>query len=255
MPAALAVFVIGLRHGADPDHLAAIDNLTRNAHDARPRSSRFVGTLFAIGHSAMVLAMAALAAVIGSKLRHANDALEMAGSIAGIAVLLLMAVLNLIALARGASTTLRTRLLPKVLRDASHPLVALPLGALFGLGFETASQLVAYGAAFQSAHLRDGLLIGAAFCAGMICTDTFDSLFVARVVTTKAADALRARRVWIAVVTLVALAVATEKIAELLGYRALLDELTLSIITVLVLIGTATVLLLRGRPLARNSAP
>ncbi len=45
----LIVFVIGMRHGAYPDHLAAIDNLKRNANDKMPRASRFVGTLFALG--------------------------------------------------------------------------------------------------------------------------------------------------------------------------------------------------------------
>ncbi|MBV8171018.1 MAG: hypothetical protein JO219_03710, partial [Candidatus Eremiobacteraeota bacterium] len=62
------VFVLGLRHGADPDHLAAIDNLTRNSLGARERLSRFVGTLFAGGHSMMVLSIAALAGLLGSRL-------------------------------------------------------------------------------------------------------------------------------------------------------------------------------------------
>jgi high-affinity nickel-transport protein len=247
---ALAVFVIGLRHGADPDHLAAIDNLTRNASEQMPRTSRFVGTLFAFGHSAMILATAALAGLIGSRIGQASAALERAGAIASIAVLVLMAALNLVALARSRTTTLRSRLLPKVMREARHPLVALPVGALFGLGFETSSQLVAYGVAFSSGHLLDGVLVGAAFCLGMICTDTFDSIFVARVVASRRDPSSWARRAWILVVTVVALAVAAEECAQLLGVAPPVDELTLSAATVglLVVTGIAVALVARRRP-------
>jgi high-affinity nickel-transport protein len=246
-PAVLAVFVIGLRHGADPDHLAAIDNLTRNANDRMPRTSRFVGTLFAVGHSAMVLATAVLAAEVGARIGHLSDAFERAGALASIAVLLLMAVLNIVALARGQTATFRTRLLPRALREATHPLVAIPIGALFGVGFETSSQLVAYGAAFASTHVIDGFIIGGMFCLGMICTDTIDSLLVARVVTSGRANILNARRAWIAVVTLVALAVAGEETIEFLGYTPPLDELTLSAITVVTLLATAVFISARGR--------
>ncbi|GAC1415445.1 MAG: nickel permease [Candidatus Velthaea sp.] len=245
--AALAVFIIGLRHGADPDHLAAIDNLTRNASERMPRSSRFVGTLFALGHSAMVLAAAALAGVLGARLGHASTAVETVGRIASIVVLLVMATLNVTMLARGGSTTFRSRLLPRGLREATHVLVAIPTGALFGFGFETSSQLVAYGTAFSSAHLGQGMLIGASFCFGMICTDTVDSLLVARVVASGAAEARNARRAWIAAVTLVALAVAAQEIVELLGGAPLVDELRLSAITIAVLAATAAGIALGNR--------
>lgn len=235
----LAVFVIGLRHGADPDHLAAIDNLTRNCSERMPRSSRFVGTLFALGHGAMVLATATGAALLGARLEHVSAALERAGAIASIAVLLLMAGLNLATLARGATTTVRTRLLPRRLREASHPLLAVPTGALFGLGFETSSQLLAYGAAFSSAHALDGFLLGATFCLGMICTDTVDSVAVARVVGRRSAGELRARRVWIGTVTLIALAVAAQESLVLAGISPPVDELALSAITVALIAAAA----------------
>jgi high-affinity nickel-transport protein len=237
--AVLAVFVVGLRHGADPDHLAAIDNLTRNANDRMPRASRFVGSLFAVGHSAMVILTAVAAAALGARIGHISEPVERAGELASIGVLLLMAGLNITTLMRGGSTTLRSRLLPKTLRDATHPLVAIPIGALFGLGFETSSQLVAYGTAFSSTKMSAGLLIGAVFCLGMICTDTLDSLLVARVVTTNGESAQHARRWWIIAVTLVALAVAGEEIMTVLGYPPPFDEITLSAITVVLLGATA----------------
>lgn len=245
--APLVVFVMGLRHGADPDHLAAIDNLTRSASERMPRESRFIGALFAVGHSGMVLGTATLAAAFGSKVAHASHAMEEASAIASIVILLLIVALNVAALAHGNTAGSRGRFLPKPLREATHPLAAIPIGALFGVGFETSSQLVAYGIAFSSAHLLDGVSIGVAFCLGMICTDTFDSFFVARLVAAKKVDVSRARRPWIVVVTLIALAVAAERAAEYLGYAPPIDELMLSGTTVLVLIVTAFIVLVRTR--------
>ncbi len=245
---------MGLRHGADPDHLAAIDNLTRNASERMPRASRFVGTLFALGHAAMVLAIAMLAASVGSHVMATSSTLERAGSIASIVVLGAMVVWNLVTLALpSGSPPSRATFLPRALRDARHPLVALPIGALFGLGFETSSQLVAYGAAFSSAHASVGFAIGAAFCGGMIVTDTLDSLFVARIVGGNAAAA-RTRRPWIVVVTLVALAVAVLRISELLGGSPPFDEALLSAVTVALLAVTALALLVRERLRVGRSA-
>jgi high-affinity nickel-transport protein len=76
----LTVFVLGLRHGADPDHLAIIDNLTRNAYERHPHWSRYVGTLFAGGHSVMVLAIAALVGLLGEHLSTQARLIETAGS-------------------------------------------------------------------------------------------------------------------------------------------------------------------------------
>jgi high-affinity nickel-transport protein len=244
-----------LRHGADPDHLAAIDNLTRNASDRMPRASRFVGTLFAVGHAAMVLAIAMLAATLGSHVMATSGALERAGCIASIVVLGAMVVWNLVTLVRPSGTRpSRVSFVPRALRDARHPLVAIPIGALFGLGFETSSQLVAYGAAFSSAHASVGFAIGAAFCGGMIVTDTLDSLFVARIVGGDAAAAARARRPWLVVVTVVALAVAALRIAELLGGSPPFDESLLSALTVALLAITALALVLRERLRVARSA-
>lgn len=242
MSGELAVFVIGLRHGADPDHLAAIDNLTRNCGERMPRSSRFVGTLFALGHAAMVLATATGAALLGSRLAHLSAAVERAGAIVSVGALVLIAALNLATLARGARTSVRARLLPRQLREASHPLLAVPTGALFGLGFETSSQLLAYGAAFSSAHAVDGLFLGAAFCFGMICTDTVDSVVVARIIGLGDSREGRARRMWIGTVTLVALAVAVQEGLVLLGFPPPIDELALSAITVALIAAAALVI-------------
>ncbi|MBV8262347.1 MAG: nickel transporter, partial [Candidatus Eremiobacteraeota bacterium] len=95
---ALTVFVLGLRHGADPDHLAAIDNVTRNSVERSPRLARIVGTLFAGGHTVMVLALAALAGYLGTRLTAHSMLVEAIGTWVSIGVLLLLAAFNLVAI-------------------------------------------------------------------------------------------------------------------------------------------------------------
>src|ERR1700752_992766 len=97
----LTVFVLGMRHGADPDHLAAIDNVTRNAHGRAPITSRYTGVFFAAGHSAMVLALAVLFSILSARLAARAAWLETAGLWLSVIVLLAIAALNLRALLSG----------------------------------------------------------------------------------------------------------------------------------------------------------
>ena len=87
---AFAVFALGLRHGADPDHIAAIDNLTRNAFDERPRMSRFCGALFAGGHSVMVLGIATLVGILGKPLAAHGSLIESIGTWISIVILVMI---------------------------------------------------------------------------------------------------------------------------------------------------------------------
>ena len=138
---AFTVFVLGLRHGADPDHIAAIDNVTRNAYVKTPLLSRFVGTLFAGGHAVMVLSIAAVVGLIGSHVTTNSALIERIGTWVSIVVLLIVAGMNVRTLRSGGTqlTGARTRLLPRRLREGSSALLAIPIGLLFGFGFETSS--------------------------------------------------------------------------------------------------------------------
>ncbi len=229
---AFAVFALGLRHGADPDHLAAIDNLTRNTFDRRPRLSRFCGSLFAGGHSVMVLAIAALVGLLGTRLGTYGLLIETIGTWVSIAVLVLIACLNIRQLRDGESRPLgvKTRLLPRKLRDATSPFVAIPVGLLFGFGFETSSQIATYTVAFGA---RSGILgaicVGAMFCLGMLCTDTLDSVIVHRLVSDRSSLRASTMRIWLYSVTIVALAVAAYELAQVLGWRSPASDLTISV--------------------------
>ncbi len=233
---AFTVYALGLRHGADPDHLAAIDNLTRNSLERSPKFSRFIGTLFAGGHTVMVLAIAALVGYLGTRFVAQGTTIEAVGTWISIVVLVAIAAINIRQLRKGQNDRvfgLKTRMMPRALREGTSPWLAVPIGLLFGFGFETSSQIATYAVAFAAdAGVLGALLVGSMFCAGMVCTDTLDSLFIHRVVSYRAGDLPRLMRVWIWSVTIFAVAVAAYELAQVLGWKPPVSDLTVSIILV-----------------------
>ena len=245
-----AAFAIGLRHGADPDHIAAIDNLTRNSFSHRPWLSRFCGTLFAAGHSIMVMSIAAIVGILGSHLGPYAQLIENIGTWISIVVLVLIAGLNLYQLRKSPDRIVgvKTRLMPKVLREATSPWVAVPVGLLFGFGFETSSQIAAYSIALGiGSGLVGGLIVGAVFCLGMICTDTLDSVIVHRMVSDRASLRPGTIRVWISSVTIVALFVAAYECAQVLGWHSPVPDIYVTALIVGVLLAVFVYVFARTR--------
>ncbi|HEX3463196.1 MAG TPA: hypothetical protein VHS78_03970 [Candidatus Elarobacter sp.] len=249
-PGAFTAFVIGMRHGADPDHLAAIDNVTRNAYVRTPLLSRFTGTLFAGGHTVMVLAISALVGLLGTRFAAHGAAIERAGTWISIVVLLIVAAMNLYSLRRGGTrmSGAKTRLLPRSLREGSSAFLAIPIGLLFGFGFETSSQLAAYAVAFAAdAGVAGALLVGTMFSAGMICTDTLDSVLVHRLISYRSHRLPALMRVWIGAVTALAVAVALYEMAQVLGWHSPVGDLTVSAALVVALVAVFGYVFLRTR--------
>jgi high-affinity nickel-transport protein len=85
------VFLLGLKHGLDPDHLAAIDGLTRFNAERRPKLSRWSGLLFSAGHGVVVTMVAVLVATVATEWR-APSWLENAGTWISIAFLTLLGI-------------------------------------------------------------------------------------------------------------------------------------------------------------------
>jgi high-affinity nickel-transport protein len=233
---AFTVFALGLRHGADPDHLAAIDNVTRNAYAKTPLLSRFVGTMFAGGHSIMVLALSALVGLLGARFSSHGQLIETIGTWVSIVVLVGIAAFNVRQLSSGDTARLagaKTRLLPRALREGTNALLAIPIGLLFGFGFETSSQVATYAVAFGAgAGMWGAVLVGSMFCLGMIVTDTLDSVVVHRLISFRSERLPRVMRVWIVSVTVFALAVAMYEILQISGWQAPLSDLQVSAVLV-----------------------
>jgi high-affinity nickel-transport protein len=158
---------LGLRHGVDPDHLAAIDGLSRL------RPSRWNGVLFAIGHGILVTL---LAVGVGGLLART------VGRFAPW-LLILLGAINLWRLRK--PVTHRHRGFSRIAR--SSPLL---LGILFGAGFETASQL----SALVLAADMDPWVLGLVFSAGMMLVDGTDGYLASRTQSQAIAGGRRALR-------------------------------------------------------------
>lgn len=177
------VFLLGLRHGLDPDHIAVIDNLTMQAIDERPKTARWTGTFFAIGHSISVALVALSVAWLSGRFAWPSW-IGTAVDMMVITLLFTVGILNLRALLRPGTYVpagWRQRLVPASLRASSHPLAVVAVGIIFGLVFDTATQAAAWGTvAASGGGAGYALIVAGAFAAGMILIDTADSHVVAR---------------------------------------------------------------------------
>lgn len=207
------VFLLGLKHGLDPDHLAAIDGLTRFNAANRPRLSRWSGLLFSAGHGLVVTAIAVAVATVASEWR-APAWLEDAGAWISIAFLALLGVANLasvIGTPRGAPVRplgLRGRLFARFVR-AEHPVLVAAVGAAFALSFDTISQAVLFS--ITGSNIAGWLFaasLGLVFTAGMMATDALNGFWVSRMLERSGAQQAAASRVMGVAIGVVALAIA-----------------------------------------------
>lgn len=98
---AALVFLLGLKHGMDPDHLVTIDGMARFNAVRRPRLSRWSGLLFSLGHGAVVTLVAVIVATVARDWQ-APGWLEVTGAGVSIAFMLVLAVANVAAVFRAA---------------------------------------------------------------------------------------------------------------------------------------------------------
>jgi len=202
----VTAYTLGLRHALDADHIAAIDNTTRKlmADGQRPLS---VGFFFSLGHSTIVFALAFLFSLgvrgLGGAVEHQGSALHEATGVIGPLVsgsfLFLIGLLNLVILVsvvgafrgmRGSGDSVPDAPLPGVMnrfygrftRAVRKPWQMYPLGILFGLGFDTATEVallfIAAGAAASGLPFYAILCLPILFAAGMSLLDTIDGAFM-----------------------------------------------------------------------------
>jgi high-affinity nickel-transport protein len=206
----LTAYTLGMRHAFDADHIAAIDNTTRRltAAGQRPVS---VGFWFSLGHSSVVFALCLLLAFgvrsLVGQVEDDSSALQSATAVVGTAVsgvfLVAIGLVNLVVLARIAGVVRRmrrghdneeeleeqldrrgllNRLLRPVTKAVRRPLHMYPVGLLFGLGFDTATEVsllvLAGGAAAFALPWYAVLVLPILFAAGMSLLDTIDGCFM-----------------------------------------------------------------------------
>ncbi len=201
---ALMIYGLGLRHAVDADHIAAIDNVTRKLtqESQRPVS---VGFFFAIGHSTVVIFVAAVVAMAATtlsgfeQLRNVGATLSAAVSalflfaIAATNIAIFVSVYRTYRRVRrggadlddhpdtlGGNRGLLSRLLRPLFRLITHSWQMFPLGLLFGLSFDTATEVSMF--AISASQAANGISLGLIlifpllFAAGMTLVDTADGV-------------------------------------------------------------------------------
>ncbi len=206
LPTAFLAYTFGLRHAVDADHIAAIDNSTRKLMQDGQRPVA-VGMFFSLGHSTIVVGLTVLVAISAGIVSDIPAAQEIGGLI-GTAVsgtfLLVIGFINLVVLrdiwrmfrtvSAGGSYSeesledylnnrgLLARLLRPAMRLIRKSWHMYPLGVLFGLGFDTASEVALLGLAATSGagHLPVllVLILPALFAAGMCTIDATDGILM-----------------------------------------------------------------------------
>lgn len=203
----LLAYGFGLRHAVDADHIAAIDNVTRKLMQEGGRPVA-VGFFFALGHSTVVLLVAIAVAATAAAMQGQFDAWKGIGGIvstsASALFLFLIAAMNIVIL-RGIwrafrqvrhgggydphdldlllnSRGLLARVFRPVFRLVSQSWHMLPVGFLFGLGFDTATEVSLLG--ISAAEAAKGVSVWAVlvfpvlFAAGMSLVDTTDGVLM-----------------------------------------------------------------------------
>jgi nickel/cobalt transporter (NiCoT) family protein len=206
----VTAYTLGLRHAFDADHIAAIDNTTRKlmAEGKRPMS---VGFWFSLGHSTIVFVLALLFAVgikaLDGPVRERSSGLHNVTNWIGTGVsggfLYLIAALNVVILvgilrvfremrtgrydeaeleAQLNARGLMNRVFGRFTNTITRPWQMYPLGLLFGLGFDTATEVallfLAAGAAGAGLPFYAILCLPILFAAGMSLLDTIDGSFM-----------------------------------------------------------------------------
>ncbi|MGW0210023.1 HoxN/HupN/NixA family nickel/cobalt transporter [Streptomyces sp. NPDC003233] len=205
----VTAYTLGMRHAFDVDHIAAIDNTTRKlmADGKRPIS---VGFWFALGHSTVVVLLAAgiaagarLTTTLTNDSSSARQSLGVVSTLASGSFLYLIAALNLVALAgiwrvfkamragrfdehelakHLGSRGFMNRIVGGLTRSVSRPGQMYPVGLLFGIGFDTATEvtLMAMAGSGAAAGLPWYAIVclPLLFAAGMSLFDTLDGTFM-----------------------------------------------------------------------------
>jgi high-affinity nickel-transport protein len=201
----IVAYVLGLRHGVDADHIAAIDNTTRKLmQQGKPRFT--VGTWFSLGHSTVVVGLIAVIVFVTRDVIGQIPALQSTGAVIGtlvsgaflfvigfINLLIVFGVYGLFKQARSGRLKeeeleeymqkrgFLNRLFRPLFRFVNDAWQIYPIGVLFGLGFDTATEValiaISVGVGVSSAiPLWQILVLPLLFTCGMVLTDTTDGV-------------------------------------------------------------------------------
>ena len=220
------VFLLGMRHGFDADHLAAIDGLARLGSRRKRAYAPYSGALFSIGHGSVVV-LIALGVGLFSERWSPPTWLDATGALVSIGFLLSIGFVNLRAVLRaprdelvplvGVKGPVLKKLFGRVAGADSAAGVAT-VGALFAISFDTVSQAALFAVtAAQFGGVTHALTLGALFVLGMLATDGLNGWWISRLISRADQTAAIASRIMSVAVSCVSLLVAAFSIGKLLS--------------------------------------
>lgn len=206
----LTAYMLGMRHAFDADHIAAIDNTTRKLMEdgQKPVS---VGFWFSLGHSSVVFGLCLLLSLgiraLAGQVEDGGSALQtwlgLTGTLVSGVFLIIIGILNLLVLRKivGVAQQMKAgeyneaeleehlsnrgfmnRFVGRITKTVTKPWQMYPIGFLFGLGFDTATEIsllvLAGGAAAFALPWYAILCLPILFAAGMSLLDTIDGCFM-----------------------------------------------------------------------------
>src|SRR5947209_19599802 len=204
---ALLAYTLGLRHSVDADHISDIDNVTRKLMQENKRPVA-VGFFFSLGHSTVVIALSIAIAIAAAYIQSAIPGFKSAGGLIGTSVsalfLYLIAIINFLVLweifqafqkvKRGEEYNDQTlneflnqrgllgRFFRPLLKMVDKSWKMYPVGVLFGLGFDTATEVALLGIsaieAGRGLPIPFILIFPLLFTAGMCLLDTTDGILM-----------------------------------------------------------------------------
>jgi nickel/cobalt transporter (NiCoT) family protein len=203
---AFLAYSFGLRHALDADHIAAIDNVTRKLVQSGERPVS-VGFYFALGHSTVVMIAVLIvywtAAVASERFKQWQEVGEIISTCVSACFLFAIALINLLAMQDTYRTLRRqklnpaqsetinplmgqgiiSRLLRPLMKTLAKPIHMYPIGFLFGLGFETATEIallqVSASSGAKGQSLMNVMVLPVLFAAGMTLVDSADGMIMA----------------------------------------------------------------------------
>ena len=209
----VVIFLLGMRHGFDADHLATIDGLTRINSRQQKSFSRYCGLLFSLGHGFVVMAIAVVIGLLSERWVP-PEWLDAFGTWVSIAFLLLLGTVNLQAVLSATPgkavslVGLKGRIFGRITQVHSATGVAA-VGALFAMSFDTMSQAALFAVtATQYGGLAHAVMLGLLFVLGMIATDGLNGWWISRLIARADRIAALASRIMGVAVSSVSLLVA-----------------------------------------------
>lgn len=181
------VFVLGMKHGFDADHLATIDGLTRYNARQNPALARYCGVLFSLGHGAVVVLIALTVSTLAQSW-EVPEWMDTLGAWISIAFLAALGLINLHAVLSAAPGEvvqplgLKGRLFSRMQRT-TKPLLVAAVGALFAFSFDTISQAALFALTSQQfGGWEHALTLALLFMLGMLVTDGVNGLWISRLI-------------------------------------------------------------------------